>query len=200
MTKLQFLLNLHDRLSDLPQDDVEERLRFYSEMIEDRMEDGLSEEQAVEEIGAVDAVAAQIIADTPLTKNAKEKIKPKRRLKVWEIVLLAIGSPVWVSLLVAACAVAVSLYVVLWSVIVSLWAVFAAVIGTAVCGIACGAAVAVIEYTLSGVALLGVGIACIGLAVLLFFGCKAVTKGTVVLTRKGVSSIKNMCIGKGNAV
>ena len=73
MTKLQFLLNLHDRLSDLPQDDVEERLRFYSEMIEDRMEDGLSEEQAVEEIGAVDAVAAQIIADTPCNQNRQRE-------------------------------------------------------------------------------------------------------------------------------
>ena len=37
MTKLKFLLSLHERLRDFPQDEVEERLGFYSEMIEDRV-------------------------------------------------------------------------------------------------------------------------------------------------------------------
>lgn len=39
MTKLQFLMALHEKLSGLPRE--EERLSFYSEMIEDRMEEGL---------------------------------------------------------------------------------------------------------------------------------------------------------------
>ena len=43
MTKLQFLLTLNEKLADRPRQEVEERLRFYSEMIEDRMVDGLSE-------------------------------------------------------------------------------------------------------------------------------------------------------------
>ena len=45
MTKMQFLLSLHDKLTGLPRDEVEQRLNFYSEMIEDRMEEGLSEEE-----------------------------------------------------------------------------------------------------------------------------------------------------------
>ena len=69
MTKLQFLLALHDKLASLPQKEVEERLNFYSEMIEDRMEDGLSEEQAVAAVGATDEIAAQIAAEIPLTKK-----------------------------------------------------------------------------------------------------------------------------------
>lgn len=78
MTKLQFLLSLHNKLSGLPQNEIEERLNFYSEMIEDRIEDGLSEEEAVSEIGTVDEIAEQIVSDIPLTKIVKEKIKPKR--------------------------------------------------------------------------------------------------------------------------
>ena len=35
MKKTEFLLQLHDKLSGLPQDDVEERLAFYKEMIDD---------------------------------------------------------------------------------------------------------------------------------------------------------------------
>ena len=92
MTKHEFLLSLQNRLSGLPQDDVEERLTFYCEMIEDRMEEGLSEEEAVSAIGSVDEIAAQIVADIPLAKIAKVKIRSKGRLKAWEIVLLVLGS------------------------------------------------------------------------------------------------------------
>ena len=74
MTKLRFLLLLQDRLSGLPQDDVEERLNFYSEMIDDRIEDGLSGEEAVAEIGLVEEIVAQIKADIPLSKFMKEKM------------------------------------------------------------------------------------------------------------------------------
>ena len=72
-------------------------------MIADRMEDGLSEEDAVASVGSVEEIAAQIIADTPLSKLAKAYIKPKRRLTAWEIVLLALGFPIWFSLLVMVC-------------------------------------------------------------------------------------------------
>ena len=50
-------------------------------------------------------------------------MRPKRRLQAWEIVLLALGLPVWLSLGLAALAVVLSLYVVVWSLDVSLWAV-----------------------------------------------------------------------------
>ena len=77
MNKQAFMANLRARLSGLPKQDVEERLSFYSEMIDDRMEDGLSEEDAVLQTGSVEAIAAQIIADIPLTKIAKDKINAK---------------------------------------------------------------------------------------------------------------------------
>ena len=61
-----------------------------------------------------------------------------RKLEKWEIVLLALGSPVWFSLLVSAVAVILSLYASLWSVIISLWAVFGSLIGCGVGGILAG--------------------------------------------------------------
>ena len=48
MNKEEFLSELRTKLSGLPQEDIEERISFYSEMIDDRMEDGISEEEAVE--------------------------------------------------------------------------------------------------------------------------------------------------------
>ena len=74
MSKQEFLVQLRKGLSGLPQDDIEERLTFYSEMIDDRMEEGFSEEEAVSQIGSVDEIVSQIIADIPIMKIAKEKI------------------------------------------------------------------------------------------------------------------------------
>jgi uncharacterized membrane protein len=196
MTKIKFLLALHDKLSGLPQDDVEERLNFYSEMIEDRMEEGMSEEEAVAAVGSVDEIAAQIVGDIPLTKMVKEKIKHKHRLKAWEIVLLAVGSPIWFSLLIAFLSVVVSLYVSLWSVVISLWSVFVSLIACALYGVVAGAAFSLGENALSGLAMIGAGLICGGLSVFLFYGCKAVTKGTALLAAKTVRGMKKAFVKK----
>ena len=196
MTKLKFLLSLHDRLSGLPQEDVEERLNFYSEMIEDRMEEGFSEEEAVAAVGSVDEVAAQIIADIPLTKIAKEKITPKRKLRAWEIVLLALGSPIWLVLGIAAFAVAISLYAVLWSVIAVFWAVFGVLAGCAFGVALVGGVLAILGNVLVGLAMVGAGLICAGLAVFAFFGCLAATKGTAILTKRIAFGIKKCFVGK----
>lgn len=196
MTKLKFLFALRDKLSGLSQEDVEERLGFYSEVIEDRMEEGISEEEAVAAVGSVDEIAAQIIADIPRTK---ERGKPKRQLRAWEIVLLVLGSPVWVSLLIAVFAIGFSLYAVLWSVIISLWAVFGSVAACAFAGIFSGIVFAISRYYLTGTAMIGAGIVCAGLSILLFFGCKAATKGTLLLTKGITSGIKYCFVKKEEA-
>lgn len=53
MSKQEFLEQLRRGLSGLPREDIEERLKFYSEMLEDRMEEGLSEEEAKQRKSAV---------------------------------------------------------------------------------------------------------------------------------------------------
>ena len=85
MNKQEFLMRLREGLSGLPQNEIEERLTFYSEMIDDRIEEGLSEEQAIGEIGDIDEIISQIVADIPLAVLVKEKVKPSRKLRVWEI-------------------------------------------------------------------------------------------------------------------
>ncbi len=85
MTKIQFLLTLNKSLSGLPQDEIEERLTFYSEMIDDRMEEGLSEDEAIAAIGSVEEIVTQSVEEIPLTKIVKNKVKPKRKMRAWEI-------------------------------------------------------------------------------------------------------------------
>lgn len=199
MRKDEFLGKLQSRLRGLPPQDIEERLSFYGEMIDDRTEDGLTEEEAVREIGTVDEIVAQIIEDTPFIKLAKQRIKPKRKMRTWEIVLLTAGSPIWISLLIAAFAVVLSLHAALWSVIVSLWAVFASLVGCAVGGLIGGIVFACVGYVPSGMATLGAAVFCAGLSILAFFGCKAATKGAARLTRLMALSIKKCFVGKEDA-
>ena len=117
----------------MPQEDIEERLAFYSEMVDDRMEEGYLEEETVDAIGPVEEISAHIVADVPLTKIVKEKVTADRRLNAWAIVLL-LGAPVWLSLLIAAAAVMFSLYVSVWTVIIALWAVAVSVAVSAAAG------------------------------------------------------------------
>ena len=196
MTKTEFISELKKRLSGLPKEEIDERISFYGEMIDDRVEDGRTEEEAVSDIGTVDEVSAQIIADTPLTKIAKERIKPKRKLRAWEIVLLVLGSPIWLSLAIVAAAIILALYIVLWSVIVCLWSVFASFVACALGGMVSGVVIAFTENAVSGIAVIGLGFVCAGLAIFSFFGCKAATKGIVVLTKKIAIGIKKCFMRK----
>ena len=198
MTKLNFLLSLHKKLSDLPQNEVEERLNFYSEMIEDRIEEGLCEEDAVSAVGTVDEIAAQITADIALNKTLSEETKTKQHRNAWVIVLLSLGSPIWLSLLLAAFAVIVSLFVTVWSVTISLWAVFASIALCSLSGVVLGIGFTIGGKGLPGVGLIAASIICAGLTIFLFYGCKNTTKGAVFLTKKLVKSIQKCFTRKEN--
>ena len=200
MTKLAFLAQLEQALSALPSAEREDRLAFYGEMIDDRIEEGLTPDEAVEAIGSVGVVAAQIVADTPLTTLVKEKIKPKRRLKAWEITLLVLGSPVWLSLLIAILAVALTVYLSLWAVVIALWATFAALVGSAVGGLCGGVAMAVDGYIWPCLVLVAAALVCGGLSILMCFVCRGATKGLARLTAVTVTAIKKSLVKKGESL
>ena len=196
MNKQQFISELRERLTGLPDEELRERLEFYSEMIDDRIDEGLSEDAAVADIGSVDETVGRILSEIPISTLVRDKITPKRRLKGWEIALIIIGSPIWASLLVSALSVVISLYASVWAIIVSLWAMFGSV---AACSVVAGAGIGFIigGNTLSGLALLGVGLLCAGLSIFLFFGCKATTDGLVRLTKKCCIALKKRFAREG---
>ena len=84
MTKEKFLKGLGARLSRLPKREIEECLAFYGEMIDDRMEEGLSEEEAVSAVGDIKEIAAEKLGEEiseNLAKDAKgERAESSRSL------------------------------------------------------------------------------------------------------------------------
>ena len=60
MKKAEFLALLRERLADFSNEDAEKSAAFYSEMIDDRMEEGMTEEEAVAALGNLDDIVRSI--------------------------------------------------------------------------------------------------------------------------------------------
>lgn len=196
MNKLDFLFELEKRLQALPDQEKKQALEYYFEIVDDRMDCGMTEEEAVAACGNVDEIAKQIIMDTPLTKLVKQKNRTRRKMRGWEIALLCIGSPIWFSLLVAAFCVLIALSAALWCVVISLFAVSAALSGTAL-GLTALAILYMVQGQLSP-ALLALGCALIlaGLAVLIFLLSKYTAKGVVQFHKLTFRGVKRCFIRK----
>lgn len=172
MNKQEFLAQLRKKLSGLPRAETEEKLTFYSEMIDDRIEEGLTEEEAVAQIGS----AEDLLPDAPTPT--------RRKLSGVEILLLVLGAPIWLSLLIALVSIVLSVYAALWSVVISLWAAFGSAIACAVGFAVSGGIMSATGNTLPGVASIGLGLAGTGLSIFLHYLAQAATKGLIWLTKK----------------
>ncbi len=102
-----FLIQLKGRISHLPANEVARVLSYYSEMIQDRMEDGMSEEVAIISLGKIDDIVATIEEEVPLSSIVKEKVqkqvKEKSEMSTERKLLIAlviiITSPIWIGLI-----------------------------------------------------------------------------------------------------
>ncbi len=199
MNKNEFITQLQNKLSNLSQEDIQKSVDYYSEMIDDRIEDGLTEKEAVEAIGSVEEIAQQILMETPLPKLVKAKVTPKRSMKSWEIALIIIGFPLWLPLIITAASIVFSVFVTIWSVIISLYAVVFSLFASAA---ACIFAMFV-EFTAGniahGVLALGASLICAGIAILLFLLFNQVAKLIIKLCKLIVNAIKSCFVEKGNS-
>ncbi len=196
MTKSEFLSELRERLVGLSEADLNRSLDYYAEMIDDRMEDGLSEDEAVKEVGTPAEIAEDILKEMPLTKLVKARVKPNRKMAAWEIVLLILGSPLWLALLLTLFAAVLSLYIALWSVVISLWAIEVALVGAALVGVIALPISLIQGNVWAGVALLGVGVLAAGLCIFGCYGCRNATKGACLLGKRLFRFVKSCFIRK----
>lgn len=196
MTKTEFLIALRQQLKHLPAEDIVKATEYCSEMISDRMEDGLDEADAVAAIGSVEEIAGEILSQQPMRALNAAKTNAKPAHKAWNIVLLVLGSPVWFSLFAAIFAVVLAVYIVLWAVVLCFYAVD---LLFAVCGIVgfIFACFALNKGNLPlSLALFGAALFCSGLAILFFFLSNKIAKAMLLLSRKIARLIKRCFSGK----
>ena len=179
MTKQLFLNELSAALHGLPREERYRTLRYYDELIDDRMEDGQSEEEAPASTG--------------------------KGRKVWLIVLLALGFPLWGSLLLAAVIVLLCVYLCLFLPAFVLGVLALASLAGAVVGVA-GTPFLILDVGLfagglpAGLFQLGLSVALLGLAVLSALGFYFTGKATVKAGRAIWRWIRRSFSKKGRVV
>ena len=186
MNKQEYLESIRSRISAMPADDVNRFMDYYSEMIDDRVEDGLSEEEAVADMGSPDAAVEQILEDMPLTKLVKEKIKPKHELKAWEVVLIVLGSPVWIPLLITAAVLLLTLWIVAFALLISFYAVVLSFVVAGIGGLICTIPLFVAHSPYTAVLMLGAALIGVGIAILFVVSVKPVTVGIFKVCKASV--------------
>ena len=206
MNKYEFLTNLRAKLWALPEEDKQRSVDYYAEMIDDRIEEGMNETDAVKDIcgkNAVDEldeaawieeVAAVILSEKETEQKQEKTQRQKRSLKRWEIALLILGSPLWLALLLTAgavvlalaisafavivslAAVVFTLYVVMWVVILCLWVGALALALSSIAGILVFIPLLIKNLIPHGFLTVGSAVACAGIAAAWGFGCYYLTK------------------------
>ena len=183
MDKFEFITELRAKLWALPEEDRQRSVDYYSEMIDDRMEDGLTQEEAVAAVGSAEEIAMQLLSGRPTKK--------KRKWTGREITLLILGAPVWVSVLIAA-------FAVVFSVIAALWSVFGALAASGIACVVSGIGIMIAGKVISGIAIFSAGAVCCGLSIFVFYGAKLSTGAVTVSVKKYFLTRKEhgKCAGK----
>ena len=190
MTKNEFLSALERQLASLPESDRKRSILYFDEIIADRMEEGLTEEEVLAEMESVEEIAKGILSDAAEEPAAPQNVPRKvGGCPLWLAILLAVlASPIWLPIAFSVAATLVTIYMVPWILILTLFCVAIAFIFGGLAGIV----LALICWPVNGVyiTLLAVGI-CIfltGFGILLMFPAVILTRwlarGTVWCCRK----------------
>lgn len=200
MNKAEFLHTLDQRLTSLAESDRTRSVNYFAEIIDDRVEEGMSEEEAVAELESIDDIVERILSEKEDAEGeqAAQVSQKARRFPLWlTILLLVLGSPVWVPLFLTVISVTATLYICLWMVLSCLYlsAVFLVIGGIA--GFLVVVPTVVSYGVPSAVFLAGAAFGCIGMGILLFFPATWFAKWVVKLTKWCVLKLGEMFTAKG---
>lgn len=124
MKKNEFMDSLKRKLRNESYEYVCQVVEYYDEIINDLIEDGISEEEAIQSLGNIDDILLNMHGDDII------EIKPHSKKSTAFIgVLLVLGFPLWGSLLAAGVLLLLSAYIVIWCIpIVTICLAFAGTI------------------------------------------------------------------------
>ena len=195
MNKQSYLEQIRRLLQRLPEEDRERSLAFYAESIDDRMEDGMSEEAAVSTMESPEKAAEAILMDMPIPKLVKARVK-ERRMGAAEILLLALGFPLWFPLLLTVLILGLTVYLLVWALVLALGAVVLA-LGLSAAALLVAGVYSIIKAAISlGVLNFGAALVLTGLTVLLGFVLVWAGKLAVKLGKWMVRGLKALLIRK----
>lgn len=201
MNKAEFLNELKKQISEYPAEETEKSMEYYAEMIDDRVEDGMTEAEAIASLGTVESIANQIKCELPITTLVKQRAKEQskgKKMPAWAIILLILGFPLWGGIVIFILGMIIMFYGLIWSMDIMLWSVVVSLGAGALTGIV-GFFVSLFRLSLgSAVFYLGAGLLCGGLGIFIFFGTFLTTKGIIHGTKWCFLWLKQAIVGKEN--
>ncbi len=184
MKKQEFLNELAAALHNLPREERYRTLSYYDELIDDRMEDGQNEEEAVSGLGDPESVAREILGE----EEEETPVSTGTGRRVWVIVLLVLGFPLWGSLLLTGLCLLLTLYILLFVPVIVLVGLALGFLAAALLGMV-GTPFLVLDVGIlsgglpAGLFQLGMAVALLGLSVLSAVGLYYTTKGIVRVSK-----------------
>ena len=184
VNKKDYLDSLAKALDCLSREKRSEILSFYQEAIDDRMEEGMSEEDAVCAMGPVESAAESILGELPVVPRAVAKTRRKSPALLW--VLAIAGSPLWIPLAFAFLLAVASVYLCIWLTAACIWLV------AAVCMLVlpfclylawCGAIAGTFAFVLAQA---GLGCVLGGSGLLVFNAAFSASRALAVLSQKWI--------------
>ncbi len=178
MNKAEFLNELSFCLQHMNDSEKNKFIIYYDEMISDYVENGMTEEDAVDKIGSPKKIAEELLDDSGSVKISL----PSTGIKGLNVLLTVLGFPLWGSLLLAFILMVFSLYVIIWCVPFATGALSIGFFTTSIIGIV-GSPFVMIKSVSIGIMQLGTGIASVGISLLLGFATIDLSKKLIILTK-----------------
>lgn len=196
MNKQEFITLLEKKLSGIPQDDINKTIDYYNEIILDKIDEGISEEEAVNSLGSIDEIIDQTLKEISFPKLVKEKLNLNRKLQTWEIVLICVTSILWVPLLMVLLSVILVVYICIWSGVIALGASAITCLATSLVAVLGILDIVTLNIS-SGIFSIGIGLAMLGCGLLLGLLTLKLSKVMVLICKKLALKCKSLFVKRG---
>lgn len=121
MNKEQFIKAFRKKMRGMPREEIAKTVSYYEEMIADKIEGGMKEQEAVASLGNLDELSRS--ARGAESETAEKPPRTHETPAPWVIVLLVLGSPIWIGIGAGIFGILVGFWATLFSLVVAFFVV-----------------------------------------------------------------------------
>ncbi|WP_314090747.1 HAAS signaling domain-containing protein [Gemella haemolysans] len=130
MNKTQFCALLENKLKPyLSPKEMYKTLNFFEEMIDDRIDEGLSEEEAVSQLGDIDIIVDQILDEHNIGKKQTKlvwRFVPRKIPTELGFIITILLLPVWITIFALGASLFIVILSIIFSIVLTIIAIFIA--------------------------------------------------------------------------
>ena len=128
MNKTQFCALLENKLKPyLSPKEMYKTLNFFEEMIDDRIDEGLSEEEAVSQLGDINIIVDQILDEHNIGKKQTKlvwRFVPRKNPTELGFIITVLLLPVWITIFALGASLFIVILSIIFSIVLTIIAIF----------------------------------------------------------------------------